>query len=75
MKKRRINKKRIFCLILCVLCVAFLTGIYIDFVRFPECYIPTWRYQLKNDLAEGDKEAIEYYERIYIANGRVVFSE
>ena len=75
MKKRRLNKKRIFCLILCVLCVAFLTGLYIDFVRFPECYMPAWRYQLKGDLAEGDKQAIEYYERVYIANGRELFEK
>lgn len=73
MKKRRLNKKRIFCIILCILAVTFLTGLYIDFVRFPECYMPAWRYQLKNDLAEGDKEATEYYNRVYIANGRELF--
>lgn len=45
----------------------------IDCFRYPECYLTTWKYQLKNDLARGDKVAIEYYESRYIANGRTLF--
>ena len=73
MKKRRINKKRLLYFVFCLVAVVLLTGLAVDFVRFPECYMPAWRYQLKNDLAEGDKEATEYYNRVYIENGRELF--
>ena len=73
MKKHRINKKRLFCFVLCLIAVVLFTGLAVDFVRFPECYMPAWRYQLENDLAEGDPEAVEYYERVYVSNGRELF--
>ena len=50
-----------------------LTILVIDFVRFPEWYMPTWKYQLKNDINKGDEVAIEYYERNYVANDRILF--
>ena len=54
-------------------CVLFALLVFVDFFRFPECYLTTWRYQLKNDLEQNEPEAIEYYNRIYVANGRELF--
>ena len=31
----------------------------IDFIRFPDCYLTTWRYQLKNDIFKLDIDKIE----------------
>ena len=47
----------------------------IDFFRFPECYLTTWRYQLKNDILSGNQEMIDYYNNTYVANGRILFDE
>ena len=60
-------------LILTIIISAALIAPVIDFVKYPECYITTWKYQLKNDIAKGDEMAIEYYETTYIANGRELF--
>ena len=52
--------------------VLFLS-VVVDFVRFPECYLTTWRYQLQNAIADGNAQAIEYYENTYLANGKILF--
>lgn len=52
--------------------IAFLF-VTIDFVKYPECYSTTWRYQLENDIKSGNAEAIDYYNRVYIENGRILF--
>ena len=44
-----------------------------SFVKYPEQYISTWRYQLQCDIENGDKAAIEYYETNYLANGINLF--
>ena len=56
-------------LIITILCFLLI----IDFFRFPDCYLTTWKYQLENDIKRGNKEAIEYYESRYVANGRTLF--
>lgn len=55
--------------------IVLLTILVIDFIRFPEWYMPTWKYQLKNDISKGDELAIEYYENNYVANNRILFEE
>ena len=52
--------------------VSFL-AVTVDFMRFPECYITTLKYQLQNDLKRGDEAAIEYYRNVYIKHGRELF--
>lgn len=47
--------------------------LYVDFIRFPEAYITTWRYHLKLDIERGDPEAIDYYNSRYVANGKQLF--
>lgn len=57
--------------------VAFLLGVFvgliIDTIKYPECYVTTWKYQLKCDIAAGNEKAIEYYENTYLKNNRVLF--
>lgn len=47
----------------------------IDFCRFTECYLPTWKYQLKNDIIRGNEKAIEFYEEKYVQNNRDLFDD
>lgn len=60
--------------LLCAIIVfTSLFVLYIDFVQYPEKYITTWKYHLYNDLARGDSEAIDYYQRMYIDKGEHLF--
>ena len=47
----------------------------IDFLRFPECYITTWKYQMENEIKSGNQEMIDYYNNTYVANDRILFDE
>ena len=67
--------KSIFKSIITLIIIIPFIILMIDFVRFPECYISTWKYQLQSDLEAGEKNAIEYYENRYIANNRAIFAE
>ena len=71
MKKRKLRKW--VKVVLSVLSIALALIAYIDFVRFPECYLSTWRYQLKNEIESGNLEMTEYYNNNYIKNGRILF--
>lgn len=65
-------------LILSACVVAFFattTITAVDVVRFPEKYITTYRQQLKNDIANGNEKAIEYYQKKYVATGKPLFEE
>lgn len=75
MKRYRIDKKRLAGVVLLLLVVLVITGFAVDVVRHPECYFSTFRYQLQNDIARGNEQAIEYYENTYVASGRVLFEE
>lgn len=55
-------------MILLILCL-FLANI----IQYPEVYISTWKYQLQNDIKRGNKDAIEYYQNTYLANGKILF--
>lgn len=50
-------------------------ALYIDFCRFPESYITTYKYQLKNDLTAGNAETMEYYNNNYVSNGRLLYED
>ena len=51
-----------------LLVIALLFGAY-RLVEYPEKYLSTWRYQLKNDIARGNQEAIDYYQTHYLDKG------
>jgi hypothetical protein len=73
MKKYKLNKRQTARFLVSVLAVGFIVGVVIDFVRFPEAYLPTWRYKLQLDIERGNEEMIEYYNRNYVSNGRNLF--
>lgn len=50
--------------IITIVALVFILSIIIDFFRFPDCYITTWKYQLHNEILSGDAESIEYYQEI-----------
>ncbi len=55
---------------LCVLILGILTiNIAVSLCKYPEKYITTWKYQLQNDIKQGNQVAIDYYNNTYIANG------
>ena len=72
--KKHKREKFITFLLSIAIFIAFIL-FTIDFFRFPECYLTTWRYQLKNDILSGNQEMIDYYNNTYVANGRILFDE
>lgn len=72
--KKRKREKFIASLLFVVVFIACMS-IAIDFIRFPECYLSTWRYQMKNEILSGNQEMIDYYNNTYVANGRILFDE
>ena len=71
-KKKRKKYSRLERLI-CFIIIMVNLILCIDFVRFPECYLTTWKYKLKNEIASGNKQSIEYYEKNYIAHGKSLY--
>lgn len=71
----KINLNRLFTSLLTVIVIISCIGLYVDLCRFPEKYCTTYKYQLKNDIKRGDAEAIEYYNRVYTANGINLFGD
>ena len=54
--------------------IVFITmSVYV--CKFPAKFSTTYRYQLKNEISNGDEEAIEYYNRVYKANGINLFED
>ena len=61
--------KKMFKLLLLLLIISiFITTIF-KFIKYPELFLTTWKYQLKNDIEAGNMEAIEYYQTTYVNNG------
>ena len=60
-----------------IILAAIIGGCFlmVDFLRFPECYSAKWRYQLENAINLGDEVAIEYYNSVYVENGRILFDD
>lgn len=55
------------------LLVLFIISTLISAIKYPEIYFTTLKYQLANDIKQGNAEAIEYYNRVYIANNKQLF--
>lgn len=74
-KRHKINLNRLFTSLLIITLLILFTACMTDFVRFPDKYITTWKYQLKNEIVSGDAEAIAYYNRVYKSNGINLFED
>ena len=68
-KGKLISRIAVMCTLL------FVVSMGVSFAKYPEEYLPTWKYQLENDLVKGNQEAIEYYNDNYIANGKQLFGD
>lgn len=77
-RKRVIRKRKrqnfIISLLIALVFVSCV-AVVIDFFRFPDCYLTTWKYQLKNEIDAGDEEMINYYNDNYVKHGRYLFNE
>jgi len=71
----KINCKKIITNIITLLLLTVIILITADIIRYTELYLSTWKYQLKNDIAKGDRAAIIYYNSTYISNGKTLFSD
>lgn len=58
---------------ICIIIVIANLILCIDFIRFPECYLTTWKYQLRNEIRQGNQEMIDYYNHVYVKNNRILF--
>ena len=59
---------------ICLLLVAVVLFIY-DFVVYPEMYLTTWKYQLKNEIYSGEQASIDLYENVYVKNNKDLFND
>ena len=76
MKRRRVSVLKVVARVIPTLIVAVVFAVLLTgFVKYPEKYLSTWRYQLKCDIEQGDEDAIRYYETNYVANGIDLFGE
>ena len=71
----KINYKRFATLILCVVFLTAFLSLSISIIQHPEMYMPTWKYQLQNDIKDGDVQAINYYNDHYVKNGISLFGD
>lgn len=73
-RNRKVNKrKRILKeFILSAFVMFAFMFMFIELISYPEKYLTTWRYQLKNDIKQGDEKAIQYYEDTYKSKGIVL---
>ena len=71
-KRRKTTAEKIFNILVIGMLFTFIL-LYVDFIRFPECYLTTWKYQLKNEIAAGDQTAITYYNTHYVKYNRSLF--
>ena len=75
LKNYKLNKGKLVSRLAVLSAMLFMTSMCINFCKYPEQYLTTWKYQLENDLSNGNQVAIEYYNNKYVANGKYLFGE
>nr|DAH15374.1 MAG TPA: mature oligodendrocyte transmembrane protein [Caudoviricetes sp.] len=71
----KVNLKKLFKSIFTFALMMFLLSCVVDFMRFPDKYITTWKYQLQNEISQGRTESIDYYKANYTDKGVCLFGE
>ena len=69
------NKGKLTIAIIVIIVLLIIMQLTINFIKYPEEHIIPWRYQLENDLSNGNQEAMEYYNSRYVANGKYLFDD
>ncbi|MBO5179968.1 MAG: hypothetical protein J6B87_06445 [Clostridia bacterium] len=72
-KKIKLNYKVIARNIIILIFAFFAISTLKDLAKYPELYSTTLRYQLKNDIEQGEAIAITYYNSNYLANNIQLF--
>lgn len=73
--KIRVNKGKLLSRLATLCAILLAVNMCVGFVKYPEQYLTTWKYQLENDLKKGNQEMLEYYNRRYVANGKQLFGD
>ena len=55
--------------------IVSLSHALLDAFRYPEEHSPIAKYHLSIDLANGNQDAIDYYNARYVANGKYLFGD
>lgn len=71
--KKQIIAERLLAINIVSFIAGLILGMMIHFLRFPEMYVTTWKYQLENDIKRGNEQAIEYYNERYLLNNKKLF--
>ena len=74
-RKLRINKGKFISRVATLCVMVLMLNTTVNFVKYPEQYLTTWKYQLENHLKKGNQDAIKYYNDTYIANGKQLFGD
>lgn len=74
-KKIVVNLKQFILATSCLIISIILAFIFINFCRYPEIYLSTWRYQLKNDIYAKNKNSIKLYENVYVKHNKDLFKD
>ena len=75
LKNYKLNKGKLVSRLAVLSAMLFMTSMCINFCKYPEQYLTTWKYQLENDLIKGKQDAIDYYNATYVANGKQLFGD
>lgn len=74
-KRLKIDLRRLFVSTMTIIMTVTFLRFTVDFMRYPDKYITTWKYQLQNEINAGNAESIEYYQTNYIDKGVYLFGE
>lgn len=67
-KKKFIKSTTILIFMIIIISCSIL--LFIEFLSYPEKYLTTWKYKLKQDIEAGNQQAIEYYQNNYLEKGQ-----
>lgn len=70
-----VNKKKFIKSLTLSIFIILFFGLFIDFCRYPESYLTTWKYQLHSRIKDGNQEAIEYYQNNYLDKGKKLWED
>lgn len=74
-KRRKIRYDRVVAILIVGMFLVSLLGLFFNFAKYPEQYLNTWKYQLENEVKNGDIRAIEYYTTNYLDNDKKLFED
>lgn len=74
-KRLRVNLYKFITSIFTMVFIGAFIWCAADVCRYPEKHLPTWRYQLQNEINAGNQRAISYYKQRYTSKGIFLYGE